>query len=337
MGAHRTELIFRRSPACCCVGSRLRRSSPPPRWKRRRRKQAQFFETKIRPVLVERCYPATAARVKRSAAASCWRAGRACCAGGRRGGRGSGRCRSEPAHQGDPLYRREAQDAAQGASTGSRPSRWRILRSGWRWACPTRGSMRRARRTRTRRRCSPPARRACWSLQPVKAVTPPAVGGRGVRPHAGRRVHRRRAEGEAARALPRRRQGHAAPPREPRPHRPAADAGGSRRVPRRHLARRLREGGRPPARLAPLRRALGPPLARPRPLRRERRLQGRRRPPQRLAVPRLRHPAASTPTSPTTASSGSRSPATSCGRTTRRPASPPRSTATTPTSGTPAT
>ena len=50
-----------------------------------------------------------------------------------------------------------------------------------------------------------------------------------------------------------------------------------RRLPRRHLARRLREGRRSPARLAPLRRADGRPLARRRPLRRHQRLPDRRR------------------------------------------------------------
>ena len=46
-----------------------------------------------------------------------------------------------------------------------------------------------------------------------------------------------------------------------------------------HRAGRLREAGRPAARLAALRRALGPALARPGPLRRQRRLrEGRPRP-----------------------------------------------------------
>ena len=65
----------------------------------------------------------------------------------------------------------------------------------------------------------------------------------------------------------------AAPARDARPHRPAADAGRGRRVPRRHRARRLRARRRPPARLAALRRALGPPVARPRALRRHQRLR----------------------------------------------------------------
>ena len=98
-----------------------------------------------------------------------------------------------------------------------------------------------------------------------------------------------------------RRAGPAARPRRPtartlirrrhvRPDRPAADAGGGRRLRRRpgpdayeRLVDRLLAS---PA----LRRALGPALARRRPLRREPRLRDEHAPPQRLAVPRLRHP-----------------------------------------------
>ena len=58
-----------------------------------------------------------------------------------------------------------------------------------------------------------------------------------------------------------------------RPARPAPDPRGDRRLPRRHRPGRLREAGRPPARLAPLRRALGAALARRRPLRRHPRLR----------------------------------------------------------------
>ena len=111
---------------------------------------------------------------------------------------------------------------------------------------------------------------------------------------------------------------HADPPRHVRPDRPAADARGGRRVPDRHVARRLREGGRPAARLAALRRALGPALARRGPLRRLQRARREHRVRQRLAVPRLRHHARSTPTSRTTASSASSSPATCCRDESRR-------------------
>ena len=55
------------------------------------------------------------------------------------------------------------------------------------------------------------------------------------------------------------------------------------------VARRVREGRRPAAGLAAVRRALGPALARRRPLRRVERQARELRLPARLAVPRLRH------------------------------------------------
>ncbi len=61
-----------------------------------------------------------------------------------------------------------------------------------------------------------------------------------------------------------------------------------------------------------LRRALGAAVARRRPLLRQQRLRLGRVPPAGLAVPRLRHPLASTPTSRSTGSSASNSPAMSC-------------------------
>ena len=86
------------------------------------------------------------------------------------------------------------------------------------------------------------------------------------------------------------RQAHAAPPGDLRPDRPAADARGDRRVPRRRFARGVRQGRRPPARLAALRRAVGAALARRRPLRRRPRpdpvARGERLP-RGLALPRL--------------------------------------------------
>ena len=71
--------------------------------------------------------------------------------------------------------------------------------------------------------------------------------------------------------------------------------------------------------LAALRRALGPALARRRPLRRLQRARRERRPRQRLAVSRLRRSPRSTPTSRSTGSSSSNSPATCCPPTDRRP------------------
>ena len=76
-----------------------------------------------------------------------------------------------------------------------------------------------------------------------------------------------------------------------RPDRAAAGARRDRRLPRRPRPERLRETGRPPARLAALRRTLGPALARRGRLRRLRR-QARAGPAAavRLALSRLRHP-----------------------------------------------
>ena len=74
-------------------------------------------------------------------------------------------------------------------------------------------------------------------------------------------------------ALARSGQSHADSPPEPRPDGAAADARGDRRIPGRPAPGRLREAGRPAARLAALRRALGPPLARRGALRRHQRFR----------------------------------------------------------------
>ncbi len=84
------------------------------------------------------------------------------------------------------------------------------------------------------------------------------------------------------------RQGDAAAPGQPRPDRPAADAGGAGRLPQGRFAGRLREGRGSAAGVAGLRRTRGPLLARPGPLRRHQRLR-EGRPPHRLALPRLGH------------------------------------------------
>ena len=74
-------------------------------------------------------------------------------------------------------------------------------------------------------------------------------------------------------------------------------------------AERVLEGGRGAACLAALRRALGAALARSGSLRRFRRLRVRSRPPERLALSRLRDPRVQSTTSRTTVSCASRSPA----------------------------
>ena len=97
-----------------------------------------------------------------------------------------------------------------------------------------------------------------------------------------------RLEREGLRALARSRQGHAAPPRHLRPDRAAADAGGDRRLPRRPVARRLREARRRAARVAALRRAHGDAVARRGALRRHARLS-HRQPARHVALARLGH------------------------------------------------
>ena len=79
---------------------------------------------------------------------------------------------------------------------------------------------------------------------------------------------------------------------------------------RRRAPRRVGAADRHAARVAALRRALGPALARRRPLRRLGRLRVRRPPPQRLALSRLRHPRVQRRQALRPCSSPSRSPAT---------------------------
>ena len=92
-------------------------------------------------------------------------------------------------------------------------------------------------------------------------------------PKPDRRLYSQAARQGRADALARGRQGRPDPPAEPRPDRPSALDRRGRRLPRRRPRRRLRATRRPPARLAPLRRALGTHLARRRPVRRFRRLR----------------------------------------------------------------
>ena len=105
-------------------------------------------------------------------------------------------------------------------------------------------------------------------------------------PH--RPLHPRPSREGEDRARARGRSRDAPAPREPRSHRPAADARRVGRLPRRSRPRRLRARRRSPARLAALRRALGPPLARCRPLRRFQRLLHRRAAAD-VEIPRLGH------------------------------------------------
>ena len=183
--------------------------------------------------------------------------------GGRLGaGRRSGQARREPAARGAAA--RRDRDAPQGQAARRGGRRLRALDHGW--ALPTRG------RASGRRRpgaasTSTPARRF-WAYQPPRRHAPPAVADAAWPRTDIDRFILAALEARGLRPGARRRPGHARPPALLRPDRPAADARGDRRVRRRPVAGRLRAAGRPAAGLAPLRRALGPALARRRPLRR---------------------------------------------------------------------
>ena len=104
-----------------------------------------------------------------------------------------------------------------------------------------------------------------WALglHPPGACRPPRGQGRDVAPQRDRPVRAEPDREGGALPLARGGQGDPHPSPEPRPHGTAADARGGGCVPGRYRPRRLREGGRSPPRLAPLRRADGAGLARP--------------------------------------------------------------------------
>ena len=124
---------------------------------------------------------------------------------------------------------------------------------------------------------------------PGPAGTPrgprPAMG-----PHADRCVRPEPTGDRASASRSRGRSSDLDPPADLRPARPATDARGDRRLPRRYCSRCLREAGQPTAGVATIRRALGPPLARRRPLRRHPWLRQGQAPGSCLALSRLRDP-----------------------------------------------
>ena len=134
----------------------------------------------------------------------------------------------------------------------------------------------------------PPGARDYWAFKlPVQAPLPMAAA-HWTNP-IDRFLEKTRASkglaGGTARGSP-----HARAPGVPRPDWPAADARSDGGVPRRHGAGLVGTVDRHAARLAALRRAMGPSLAGCRPLRRYQRLRGRPRPAQHLALSRLCHP-----------------------------------------------
>ncbi len=175
-------------------------------------------------------------------------------------------------------------------------------------------------RARSGTRTGPTCRRSVRSSPPIAQ--------RGVGAQSDRSVHPRAARARRAQAVARSRQGDAAAPRHLRPDRPAADAGGGRRVPRRRVARRVREARRRAAAVAALRRADGDAVARRRALRRHARLS-HRQPARDVAVARLGHRRVQPQPAVRPVRRSSSSPATCCRtrRASRR--SRPASTATT--------
>ena len=192
----------------------------------------------------------------------------------------------EPADRGDPL-RFLHPDAALGRSCPT-PRSTRCT-DGSRWAPPGRRIERRGGGRRRAASTWPPGPRTGASSRSAD----PSPRGRATADWPRNPIDRfvlARLEAAGLDPTPGGRPAHADPSRDLRPHRPAAEPGGDRRLPRRRPARRLRAAGRPPARLAPLRRALGPALARPRPLRRDLGARIRLRHPDGLSLPRLRDP-----------------------------------------------
>ena len=111
--------------------------------------------------------------------------------------------------------------------------------------------------------------RVHWAyVKPVRPAVPASPETRGWVTQPDRSLHPRPAGEGRARAAARGRPVRPRPPRRARPDRPAADAGGGRRVRRRQVAGRLREARRPAAGEAGVRRTLGADVARPGPLRR---------------------------------------------------------------------
>ena len=115
-----------------------------------------------------------------------------------------------------------------------------------------------------------PQQRAFWSFQPIRKPPVPVVS-HGDWAKTGHRSIRARAAGKGRpHAGAPGGQAHAHPARDTGSDRTATDAGGDRRVRERHRAGRVREGGRSPARVAALRRNVGPAVARRRAVRRGR-------------------------------------------------------------------
>ena len=237
-----------------------------------------FFELKVRPVLATNCLPCHGGKKTSSGLKVDSREALLARRRPRAGDR-AGRARKEPADPGDSSGRRRPEDAAgPAACRRSRPGRLPSgLPQGAAWPKADASEAGGAR-----------AAGAHWAFERVKvAEPPPDPSGWSSGPIDRFVAARRRAAGlSPVRRADRR---TLDPPRDVRPDRSAAHAGGDRRVPRRSIARRVRPGRRSAAGLAALRRALGAALDGRRPLRRHGRRQRRLPDPGSGPLPRLHH------------------------------------------------
>ena len=227
----------------------------------------EFFEKSVRPLLVEKCWPChgDAARPKgglrltsRPSLLKGGDSGAAAIAGDPRRSPLIEAVRYEHEPKMPPkgkLQDREIEVLTRWVALGlpwpetkagdREPPRWNTAAPPHRCAAAVLGvpaGQARGRAGRPRRRPGPgpPSTASCWRPSRSKGLRPADAG----------------------------RQAHPDPTGDVRPDRPAADARGGRRLPRRSVARGVCTSRRPPAGLAAVRRALGPALARRRPLRR---------------------------------------------------------------------
>ena len=229
--------------------------------------QVEFFESKVRPVLVANCLQLPRAEKQKGGLRLDSRASHPE-RGRLRPGRSSpGQPEESLLDRGGRLRRRTRQMPPKGKLKEAEIAaltEWVKTRRPWpesRTATPAR------RDGRVRQDPRPTRGRTGRS---GRSSTPDVPRGEERRLATGRDRPLRPRQARSARAAAGRggRQADLDPPRDVRPDRPAADARGGRGVPRGRFARGVRQGGRSPARVAALRRALGAALARRRPLRR---------------------------------------------------------------------
>ncbi len=215
----------------------------------------EFFEKKIRPVLVEHCYDCHSAKAKKVRGGL--RLDSRAQAARRRRPRPRRRARrpgQEPAHRGGRLQEPDLQMPKDGKlpdAVIADLTAWVKMGAPWGKEDATVAAARQAR-----------LRPAATQARPLGLAADRPAGtadrqGRRLAARPGGSLHPRQAGGEKSLAGAARRQAHPAAPRHVRPDRPAADAGGDRRVPQGRIAGRLREGGRSAAGVAAVRRALG--------------------------------------------------------------------------------